>query len=40
LLSFFSVAYDRKVATSAPPAGIVPIGKPIVVMTRPRMRRK
>ena len=29
--SFFSLAYDRKVATSAPPAGMVPMGKPMKV---------
>src|SRR5262245_32418878 len=27
--SFFSVKYDRKVGTSAPPAGSAPIGKPM-----------
>jgi hypothetical protein len=31
LLSFFSSAYDRKVGISAPPAGIVPNGKPMPV---------
>ncbi|MCY1247434.1 hypothetical protein D9M69_653970 [compost metagenome] len=29
--SFFSVAYDRKVGISAPPAGIRPNGKPMKV---------
>src|SRR4029434_10796906 len=31
LVSFFSSAYDRKVGISAPPAGIVPNGKPMNV---------
>src|SRR5262245_3134312 len=31
LVSFFSVAYERKVGISAPPAGMVPNGKPIAV---------
>ena len=29
--SFFSVAYDRKVGISEPPAGMVPNGKPMPV---------
>ena len=31
LVSFFSVAYDRKVGISAPPAGSAPNGKPYAV---------
>src|SRR5512141_1146834 len=31
LASFRSAAYDRKVDTSAPPAGTVPMGKPMKV---------
>ncbi len=30
-MSFFSLAYDRKVGISAPPAGIRPNGKPMKV---------
>src|SRR5215510_5353420 len=31
LVSFFSVAYERKVGISEPPAGMVPKGNPIAV---------